>query len=51
MRICVCEITKRWKAESTLLMSFLVELDRRGIVESTMSAEHGHLERFWGAKR
>jgi len=46
--ICAKEIDSRWKAESTLLMNFLIELDRRGIVKSSMWNHLGHgMERVW----
>lgn len=51
MRICVCEIEKRWPKEATAFMALMVELDKRGIVDSTMSSEHGRMEKFWGPKR
>lgn len=51
MRICVCEIEKRWPKDQNLVMAVLVELDKRGIVDSMMSTEHGCMEKFWGPKR
>ena len=48
--ICVAEINSRWKANSTLLMAFLVELDRRGVVKSSMYNHMGHgVERVWSS--
>ena len=46
--ICAAEIKHRWPADSTLLMSLLVELDRRGVVKSSMynHMDHG-VERVW----
>lgn len=48
MSICATEIGERHRANSTLLMAFLVELDRRGVVKSSMYNHNGHgMERVW----
>ena len=48
MIICATEIATRWKESSTLLMAFLIELDKRGIMKSKMEAHMNHgFERVW----
>ncbi|MDE1858360.1 MAG: hypothetical protein KGI26_04780 [Thaumarchaeota archaeon] len=50
MSICVREIEAKYKENATMIMAFLVDLDRRGIVKSSMYNHNGHgVERVWSA--
>jgi hypothetical protein len=49
--ICAKEIESRWPKTSTLLMNFLIELDRRGLVKSEMKQHMDHgFERIWESR-
>jgi hypothetical protein len=46
--ICYTEIKARWQGSSTARMDMLVELEKRGIVKSSMYNHMGHgFERVW----
>lgn len=52
MEICACEVAKRWPQSCQARLDMLVELDRRGLVKSTMKRQHGQgEERVWSSAR
>ena len=46
--MCAAEIKARHPQTATMLMDFLIELDRRGVVKSHMASHMNHgFERIW----
>lgn len=51
MRICACEITVKWPGSCQARIDMLMELEKRGLLESRMIVQHGKEERVWDSAR